>query len=152
VVLFTTHSTWAAATASYSRRWATEGSYRDAQGGWDGRHGWDLEPTLARLSHAVTVERVVGLWALGALVQTWVGVQLGQPSAGEAIHALQREWTTTGRLSVWARGRCAMTEPSGRFCAWLEHTLTAGAHHIATGPPLAALTTLVHPRAHASAA
>ena len=152
VVLFTTHSTWSAATASYSRRWATEGSYRDAQGGWDGRHGWDLEPSLARLSHAVAVERVVGLWALGALLQTWLGVQLGHPTAGQPMHAWLREWTTTGRLSVWARGRCALTEPSGRLYRWLEHTLTAGAHHIATGPPLTARSANLQSRAHASAA
>src|SRR5207244_2728849 len=81
VVLFTSHSTWLAAVRSYDRRWATEGSYRDAQSGWDGQHGWDLEVALARLSDAVVVERVVGLWALGALVQTWVGHRLGQRSA-----------------------------------------------------------------------
>ena len=40
------------AVRSYGRRWAIEGSYRDAQGGWDGRHGWDLERTLARLTDA----------------------------------------------------------------------------------------------------
>jgi len=50
------------------------------------------------------VERVVGLWALGALVQTWVGHRLGQPSAAAPVPLLRREWTTTGRLSVWARG------------------------------------------------
>jgi hypothetical protein len=133
LVLFTSHPTWLAATTSYARRWATEGSYRDAQGAWDGQHGWDLEPALARLTDAVVVERVVGLWALGALVQTWVGAQLRQPTAGPATQAIQREWTTTGRLSVWARGRCALTEPSGRLCPWLQHTLATGAHQLATG-------------------
>lgn len=132
LVLFTSHSDWLPASTSYSRRWATEGSSRDVQGAWDGQHGWDLEPVLARLTEAVAVERVVGLWALGALVQTWVGAQLSQPTAGWATQAIQREWTTTGRLSVWARGRCALTESSGRLRPWLRLTLAKGAQRVAT--------------------
>jgi len=134
VVLFTSQPTWLAAVRSYDRRWSTEGSYRDAQGGWDGQHGWDLETTLARLTDAVVVERVVGLWALGALVQTWVGHRLGQSSAAAPVPLLRREWTTTGRLSVWARGQFALTDPSGRLRAWLRQALTAGAHRLATTP------------------
>ena len=134
VVLFTSHSTWLAAVRSYDRRWATEGSYRDAQSGWDGQHGWDLEVALARLSDAVVVERVVGLWALGALVQTWVGHRLGQRSAPAPVPLLRREWTTTGRLSVWARGQFALTDPSGRLRPWLRQILAAGAHQLAAGP------------------
>jgi hypothetical protein len=134
VVLFTSHPTWLAAVRSYDRRWATEGSYRDAQGGWDGQHGWDLERTLTRLTDAVVVERVVGLWALGAVVQTWVGHRLSQPAAAAPVPLIRREWTTTGRLSVWARGQCALTDPSGRLYPWLRQTLTVGAHRLATGP------------------
>jgi hypothetical protein len=133
LVLFTSWPDWLAATTSYARRWATEGSYRDVQGAWDGQHGWELEPVLVRLTAAVAVERVVGLWALGALIQTWVGAQLSQPTAGGAARAIQREWTTTGRLSVWARGRCALTEPTGRLRPWLRQILTSGAHQLATG-------------------
>jgi len=136
VVLFTSHPTWLAAVRSYDRRWCTEGSYRDAQGGWDGQHGWDLEGTLARLTDAVVVERVVGLWALGALVQTWVGHRLGLPSAAAPVPLLCREWTTTGRLSVWARGQFALTDASGRLRPWLPQTLLAGAHQLAAGPLL----------------
>ena len=134
VVLFTSQPTWLAAVRSYDRRWSTEGSYRDAQGGWDGQHGWDLEVTLARLTDAVVVERVVGLWALGALVQTWVGHRLGQSSAAAPVPLLRGEWTTTGRLSVWARGQFALTDPSGRFRPWLRQILTAGAHRLALTP------------------
>ena len=112
----------------------TEGSYRDAQSGWDGQHGWDLEVALARLSDALVVERVVGLWALGALVQTWVGHRLGQPSAAAPVPLLRREWTTTGRLSVWARGQFALTDPSGRLRPWLRQILTAGACRLAAVP------------------
>ena len=134
MVLFTSHATWLAAVRSYDRRWCTEGSYRDAQGGWDGQHGWNLETTLARLTDAVVVERVAGLWALGALVQTWVGHRLGQPSAAAPVPLLRREWTTTGRLSVWAHGQFALTDPSGRFRPWLRQILTAGAHRLAITP------------------
>src|SRR5436305_729771 len=35
VVLFTTHGHWWPAVTAYRRRWATEGTYRDGQGGWD---------------------------------------------------------------------------------------------------------------------
>ena len=134
VVLFTSHPTCLAAVRSYDRRWSTEGSYRDAQGGWDGQHGWDLEVTVARLTDAVVVERVVGLWALGALVQTWVGHRLGQPSAAAPVPLLRREWTTTGRLSVWARGQLALTDPTGRLRLWLRQTLLTGARQLSAGP------------------
>jgi hypothetical protein len=134
VVLFSSQTTWLAAVRSYGRRWATEGSYRDAQGGWDGQHGWDLEVTLARLTDAVVVERVVGLWALGALVQTWVGHRLGQPTVSAPVPLLRREWTTTGRLSVWARGQFALTDTSGRFRPWLRQALLIGAQRLATAP------------------
>ena len=137
VVLFTSQPTWLAAVRSYDRRWSTEGSYRDAQGGWDGQHGWDLEGTLARLTEAATVERVVGLWALGALVQTWVGHRLGQPAVSAPVPLIRREWTTTGRLSVWARGQFALTDPSGRLRPWLRQVLTVGARRVAAGPRLA---------------
>jgi hypothetical protein len=132
VVLFTSHTTWRGAVSSYRRRWATEGSYRDAQGGWDGQHGWDLEGVVARLPQAARVERVVGLWALGTLVQTWVGHELSY--AGAAEQAVLGQWTTTGRLSVWARGRLALTDPSGALREWLPATLCEGAQRVALGP------------------
>jgi hypothetical protein len=137
VVLFSTHSTWRAAGASYRRRWAIEGTYRDGQSGWDGKHGWDLEPVVGRLKTAVAVERVVGLWALGTLVQSFVGHQAAQPTAPGVVAAVVGQWTTTGRLSVWARGRLALTEPSGLLKAWLGETLREGAMRVAKAPPLA---------------
>ena len=145
LVLFTSHPAWLAAQASYGRRWATEGSYRDAQGGWDGQHGWDLEPTVARLRSAAEVEALAGLWALGTLLQSWVGHQLGQPDAPLLVRAVRRQWTTSGRLSVWARGRLALTEPSGRLCPWLRATLNAGARRIAAAPPAAPVVCLPRP-------
>ena len=134
VVLFTSHPDTHAALRSYGRRWAAEGSYRDAQAGWDGQHGWDLERVLATLTDPQRVERVVGLWAVGALLQTWVGHQLSQPAAPPPVLLIRREWTTTGRLSVWARGQFALTDPSGRLRPWLRQTLTLGARQLSAGP------------------
>ena len=134
LLLFSSHGTVRAALASYRRRWAIEGSYRDAQSGWDGQHGWDLEAVVARLPTAARVERVVGLWALGALLQTWLGHQVGQPTAPAAVQAVVRQWTTTGRLSVWARGQLALTEVSGALRPWLLRTLPAGARRRTVRP------------------
>jgi hypothetical protein len=134
VVLFSTHQTWHAATASYRRRWGAEGTYRDGQSGWDGKHGWDLESVVGQLSTAVEVERVVGLWALGTLVQSWVGHQAEQNTAPEIVQAVVGQWTTTGRLSVWARGRLALTEQSGLLRDWLGQTLREGSQRVAAAP------------------
>jgi hypothetical protein len=127
MVLCTTHPTWQAAVRSYRGRWATEGSYRDAQSGWDGQHGWDLEPVLRQARTAGQVERVVGLWALGTLLQTWIGSQVAQGPA--AVQAVAAQWTTTGRLSVWAQGQCALREPL--LAAWLPPIVQRGAQQVA---------------------
>jgi hypothetical protein len=132
VALCTTHATWQAAVVSYRRRWATEGSYRDAQSGWDGQHGWDLEPVLSRARRAAQVEHVVGLWALGALLQTWIGAQVAH--GPDAVRAVAAQWSTTGRLSVWTQGQCALREPLLR--AWVAPTLQAGAARVAAAPPV----------------
>ena len=133
LLLFTPHADPWAAGRAYTRRWSIEGSYRDAQGGWDGRHGWDLEPTVARLATAAEVEAVAGLWALGALLQVWVGHRLTH--APPTTRAVLAAWTTTGRLSVWARGRFALTDPSGRLRPWLVETLRDGPRRLAPPDP-----------------
>ena len=133
VALCTTHATWQEAVRSYRKRWATEGSYRDAQGGWDGQHGWDLEPVLAAAADAGQAERLVGLWALGALIQTFIGARVQHGPA--AVRAVAAEWTTTGRLSVWAHGQFALREPGGRLHAWLGQALREGAARIAAARP-----------------
>jgi hypothetical protein len=130
VVLFTSHPTWRAASQSYTRRWATEGSYRDAQGGYDGQHGWDLEPAVAREPDPRVVDALVGLWALGASIQTALGDQVGQPDAPPLVREARARWTTTGRLSVWMRGRFALTDPLGELRPWLLATLHAGAQQL----------------------
>lgn len=162
VILFTSHTTASAASGSYRLRWATEGRYRDAQGGWDGRHGWDLEPVLTRTRTATHVERLVGLWALGTLLQTYVGQQLAQQvavgTAPAPVAAVVAQWTTTGRLSVWAHGQFALQDRSGHLRAWLVTTLTAGATRLAPPaatapaasdpPPLESTTAPATPRWH----
>jgi hypothetical protein len=133
VVLCTSHPTWQAAAASYRRRWAIEGSFRDAQSGWDGQHGWDLEPVLTHQRSGERAERLVGLWALGSLLQTYLGSQLVHGPA--AVRAITASWTTTGRLSLWAHGQFALGDPRGYLQDWLRATLTAGAAQLATVPP-----------------
>jgi hypothetical protein len=134
VVLFTSHADWLAALPSYRRRWAIEGTFRDAQGGWDGHHGWDLEAVAGAAGTAAHVEALVGLWALAALTQTWIGQQTTSTGAPQAVRQVVRGWTTTGRVSIWARGRLALTDPSGRLRPWLRQTLWAGAARLAAPP------------------
>jgi hypothetical protein len=129
VVLCTSHPGWPAAVASYRRRWAIEGSFRDAQSAWDGQHGWDLEPVLTHQRAADQVEHIVGLWALGSLLQTYLGSQLVHGPAG--LRAIVAGWTTTGRLSIWAHGQFALAEPTGRLHDWLVSTLLVGAQRLA---------------------
>jgi hypothetical protein len=132
MVLCTTLPTWQDAVRCYRLRWATEGSYRDAQSGWDGQHGWDLEPVLSQARRTGQVERIVGLWALGTLLQTWLGRQVAHGPDG--VRAVAAQWTTTGRLSVWAQGQGALREPLLR--AWVAQTLQAGAARVAAAPPV----------------
>jgi hypothetical protein len=138
MLLFTSHPHWRPAVQSYRRRWATEGSYRDAQSGWDGRHGWDLDHTVARLREAGAVGRVGGLGALGTLLQSVIGDAVGRADAPTAVQAVVGEWTTTGRLSVWARGQLALSDPSGRLYSYVRDSLRTAAAQIAAAPPLPA--------------
>jgi hypothetical protein len=135
VVLFPTQPTGRAAVQSSRRRWATEGSARDAQTGWEGQSGWALGGAVARLAETEAVARVVGLWALGRLLQSGLGDQVGQ-SDDPTVQAVVRGWSTTGRLSVWARGRLTLTDRSGHLHLWRLPTLAAGAARLVAQPPL----------------
>jgi hypothetical protein len=134
VLLFTSLATWRAAATGYRRRWPLEGTFRDAQGGWDGQHGWHLDAAAARHEDAAAVEAVVGLWALATLLQSWVGHQAGQAAAPAAVQRVVGQWSTTGRLSLAARGRFALTEPNGRLRDWLPTALRTGAACVAAAP------------------
>lgn len=130
VVLFSSQPQAARARTAYRRRWATEGSYRDVQGGWDGQHGWDLEPVVTRLRRSDAVAHVVGLWALSSVVQTWVGDQVVHGPT--PVRLVSAQWTTTRRLSVWARGRLALTDGSGQLTVWLQTILNRGTARLAS--------------------
>lgn len=130
VALFTSHPTWLDATRSYTRRWTAEGSYRDAQGGYDGQHGWDLEPTVARESDPQVVDCLFGLWALGSVIQTSLGDRLSRPDGSPAVRHARARWTTTDRLSVWMRGRFALTDPFGDLRPSLLTILHTSAQHL----------------------
>ena len=131
VVLFTTEVDALTADRQYRCRWGIEGTYRDAQGGWDGHQGWALETTLARTATPRQVEAIVGLWALGALVQTWLGLRLAHDAGGQ--RGLRR-WVTTGRVSVWARGKLALGDPDPELAAWIRSTLGDAAAVLRAGP------------------
>ena len=128
VVLLTTHAGWRDAVGAYAQRYHTEGTYRDWQTGWAGRHGWDLGEQVGRVAadRPARVEGLVGLAALGTLVQAWVGDQLTAPGTPAAVRAEVAGWTVHGRLSVWARGRLALTDVTGRLDDWVRQILAAG--------------------------
>ncbi len=125
VILFSSCAQTQAVAQGYRRRWTTEGTYRDGQGAWDGRHGWDLEAVVAHQRAAGPVERLVGLWALGTLLQCWLGAQTLRPQAGAVLTAHLRQWATTPRLSLWARGQFALTDPRGHLPTWLVQAIGA---------------------------
>ena len=132
VVLFTSHPTWQAADASYRRRWPLESSYRDAQSGHDGHSGWDLETVVRRAPTAQRVTALTGLWALGSLIQLWVGQEVRAAEPASLPGGVVRGWSTTGRLSVWMVGRLALTDPTGQLQDWLWKTLQRGIERLAT--------------------
>ena len=139
VILFTSWAHSHAVASGYRRRWTTEGTYRDGQGGWDGRHGWDLEAVVARQHGMERVERLVGLWAIGTLLQCWVGAQTLRPEAPALLRAHLRQWATTPRLSLWARGQFALTDPRGLLHSWLTQTLTEAASLLRRTPDAATI-------------
>jgi hypothetical protein len=137
VILFSSCPQVHAVARVYRLRWATEGSYRDGQGGWDGRHGWDIEAVLMRQPTVARAERFVGLWAVGTLLQCWIGAQTLRAAGENPGAAGARQWATTPRLSVWARGHFALTDPRGHLGGWLEQALADAAIRLRQAPPVA---------------
>lgn len=127
LLLLTTEPAVLGALRRYRQRWAIEGSFRDAQSGWDGRAGWDLERTVARLTDAPAVEGVVGLWALGTLLQTALGAACCGADAPALLQQAQAGWTTSGRLSVWARGKLLLTSRDPALQTWVQQHLGTAA-------------------------
>jgi DDE family transposase len=127
MVLFTSHPEWLAAVRSYRQRWAIESTFRDVQSGWDGQQGWQLEAVAAAARQAQHVETLTGLWAVGLLLQLWIGQHTLTAPRHEAVGQVIASWTTTGRLSLWARGHLALNDPTGVLRPWLRQTLWTGA-------------------------
>ena len=123
LVLFTTRADPYAALREYGQRWAIEGTYRDAQGGWDGQHGWQLDRVLPRCATADEVEALTGLWAVGTLVQIGLGLGLDANTAPAPVRQAREGWATTDRLSWWWRGRCALESPDPAVRAWIPRYL-----------------------------
>jgi hypothetical protein len=69
----------------------------------------------------------------------WLGSQVAHGPA--PVRAVAAQWTTTGRLSVWAQGQLALREPL--LAAWVAQILPAGAARVAASPPLVPAPVLV---------
>ena len=124
--LLSTRPTAAAAVASYALRFRTEGTYRD----WK---GWGLERAAARQTDPAHLDGLLGLAALGYLLQAALGAAAGR-SAAPAARARQRQWSTTDRLSVCWRGRQVLHDRAHDWSAWLAHALGELTHRLAPTP------------------
>jgi hypothetical protein len=132
VVVFTTCTSPWEAVRLYKRRYHIEASYRDLQGGWDGRHGWELEQVLREQPNAAAVDTQLSLASLAQLLQHWLGTGVGQPGV-----ARWYAWrlTVQGRLSLFARGQAVLREADPAIQQWLGERLAAGAARLAAQPP-----------------
>ncbi|MFN0074806.1 MAG: hypothetical protein ACKVVP_25275 [Chloroflexota bacterium] len=134
LVLFTTSPDPLVALAQYGERWAIEGTYRDAQGGWDGQHGWHLDRVLPGCGTADEVDALTGFWALGVLVQIGLGLGLSASTTPVAVQHARFGWATTDRLSWWWRGRCALESPDPLIRQWIPRYLTMIATQLEQAP------------------
>jgi hypothetical protein len=132
VVLFTTEQHWRPAVQRYAQRYPTEGSYRDLQSGWDGRHGWELDRVMPVQPRAEAVDALWSLALLAQLLQQWLGCGVGQPGP---TRWLPLRWTVRGRLSIWARGRAALAEEDPVIQTWVATRLAAGLPLLRPLPP-----------------
>jgi hypothetical protein len=132
VALFTTEQHWRPAVQRYSQRYPTEGSYRDLQSGWDGRHGWELDRVMPVQTSAAAVDALWSLALLAHLLQQWLGCGVGQPGP---TRWLPLRWTVHGRLSIWARGQAALAEEDPVIQRWVSTRLAAGVAVLRHLPP-----------------
>lgn len=124
--LLSTHPTAAAAVAAYACRFRTEGTYRDLK-------GWDLEPVAARATAPAHLDGLLGLAALGYLLQAALGAAAGR-TADPVARARQAQWSTTDRLSVCWRGRQVLHDRAHDWSAWLASALGELTHHLTPAP------------------
>ncbi len=135
LAIFTTEPDPERALRHYGMRWPIEGTYRDAQGGWDGQHGWNYDAVVVLRSTEAEVDALTGLWALGTLMQTWLGLGLTAPDAPPAVRAVLHSWSTSGRLSWWLRGRFILDSPEPIMHQWVHDRLRAAQEPLAAAPP-----------------
>lgn len=79
----------------------------------------------------------VWLWTLGTAIPTARGARLSHRDVPPAGPAARARWTTTDRLSVWMRGRFALTDPFGDLRPHRLACLHGTAQHLrdALAPP-----------------
>lgn len=113
--LLSTAPTATAAVAWYSRRFSTEGTYRDLK-------SWDLEIVARHETDPRHLDGLVGLAAVGYWVQAIIGAEAGR--VGDAsTRARQQQWCTTDRLSVFWRGRQVLHDRAFDWRPWLRTRL-----------------------------
>jgi hypothetical protein len=110
--LLSTVSSQSLAVEYYSRRFHTEGTYRDCK-------SWDLEAVAARATSRNHLDGLVGLAALAYLVQVALGMEAGRASDTQA-RARQSQWSTTDRLSLFWRGRQVLHDRAFDWRPWLR--------------------------------
>jgi hypothetical protein len=114
--LLTTAPTAGEAVAYYRQRFPTEPTYRDLK-------SWELEAVAGQETSATHLDGLVGLAALGYLLQAALGAAAGQTDDASA-RARQAQWSTTDRLSVFWRGRQVLHDRAHDWQPWLA-TLVA---------------------------
>jgi hypothetical protein len=129
--LLSTQSCWQDAVALYAQRFATEGTYRDLK-------SWDLAAVVARATDPVALDGLLGLAALGYLVQATLGAVAGQTSDRE-VRARQDQWSTTDRLSSFWRGRQVLHDRAWAWRSWLSAQLLVLTQVLGTAPDAAVL-------------
>jgi hypothetical protein len=125
--LLTTRTTWLDAARSYAQRFSTEGTYRDLK-------SWDLAAVVARATDAAVLDGLLGLAALGYLVQATLGAVAGQTFDPKA-RARQEQWSTTDRLSIFWRGRQVLHDRAWSWRSWLSVQLPILTQILATRRP-----------------
>lgn len=111
-VLFSTAPDCSQAIKNYSRRFSTEGTYRDLK-------SWDLQIVAGRETDISHVDGLVGLAVLGYFVQAVIGAVAGRASEKQS-RARQEQWTTTDRVSIFWRGRQVLHDRAFDWRFWLK--------------------------------
>lgn len=113
----------------YRARFSTEGTYRDLK-------SWDLEAVASHQTDRVHLDGLIGLAALGYLLQAAIGAEAGR-AADQQVRARQKQWTTTDRLSVFCRGRLVLQDRAHDWRPWLKTILPELTQRLSSNSALA---------------